>query len=75
MVSIQRAPIAERLGEVPRAVEGYQHIVGMWWHADPELQPLVAEAREALGPLTAEPRRSLRAGTGDPACSGTGARP
>ncbi len=28
-----------------------------WMRADPELQPVVAEARAALGRLTGEPRR------------------
>jgi hypothetical protein len=55
--SLERARIAERLGEVARAVEGYQYVAGMWRQADPELQPFVAEARQALGRLTAEPRR------------------
>jgi serine/threonine protein kinase len=53
-------PLEEALGiarevGLARAVEGYQYVVGMWRHADPELQPFVAEARQALGRLTAEP--------------------
>ena len=47
---------AERLHDVPRAIEGYRYVVGMWRHADPELQPFVAEARQGLERLTAEPR-------------------
>jgi hypothetical protein len=57
LIDLERARVAERLGEVPRAVEGYQYVVGMWRHADPELQPFVDEARQALGRLTAEPRQ------------------
>jgi serine/threonine-protein kinase len=50
---LERARIAERLGERPRAIEGFQYVASMWRHADPELQPFVAEAREALERLTA----------------------
>jgi hypothetical protein len=57
MLELERARLAERLGEGPRAIEGYRYVMGMWRHADPELQPFVAEAREALGRLTAESQR------------------
>jgi hypothetical protein len=42
---LERARIAERLADMPRALEGYRYVVGMWQHADPELQPFVTEAR------------------------------
>jgi len=32
-------------------------VAAVWMHADPELQPYVAEARAALARLAAEPRR------------------
>jgi serine/threonine-protein kinase len=50
------ARAAERLGERERAIRGYQFVVDAWRHADPELQPYVAEARRALGRLTSEPK-------------------
>ena len=56
LLDLERARIAERLHDVPRAIEGYRYVVGMWRHADPELQPFVAEARQGLERLTAEPR-------------------
>jgi hypothetical protein len=31
-------------------------VANVWRHADPELQPYVAEAREGLGRMTSEPR-------------------
>ena len=57
VLELDRARLAERLGDVPRAIEGYRYVVDMWRYADPELQPFVAEARQALGRLTAEPRQ------------------
>jgi hypothetical protein len=57
VLELDRARLAERRGDVPRAIEGYRYVVGMWRHADPELQPFVTEARQALKRLTAEPRR------------------
>jgi len=59
LIELERARIAERLGDKPRATEGYRYVVGMWRRSDSELQPFVAEAREALGQLTAEPGGEL----------------
>jgi hypothetical protein len=47
-LELERARIAERLRDQHRALQGYRYVVGMWAQADPELQPFVAEAREAL---------------------------
>jgi hypothetical protein len=54
---LQRGRAAERVGQRDRAIDDYQFVVGMWRHADPELQPYVQEAKSALARLTAEPKR------------------
>jgi len=51
------ARAAERLGERERAIHGYQFVADAWRRADPELQPYVVEAHQALERLTGEPRR------------------
>jgi len=51
---LERARVAERLGERARAMEAYQYVVVAWRRADPELQPYAAEARAALQRLGAE---------------------
>jgi serine/threonine-protein kinase len=51
---LAQARVAERLGERTRAAKDYQYVVDAWSHADPELQPYVAEARSALQGLTQE---------------------
>jgi serine/threonine-protein kinase len=51
---LERARVAERLGDRPTAVHYYQFVVQAWLHADPELQPVVAEARAALTRLGEE---------------------
>jgi hypothetical protein len=55
--ALERARLAERMGEREKAKYWYGYVADLWRHADPELQPSVAEAREALGRLTAEPGR------------------
>ena len=57
LIELERARIAERMGDKPRAAEGYQYVASMWRDADPELQPFVAEAREALQRVVGEPQR------------------
>jgi hypothetical protein len=51
---LERARIAEDLGERQKAVDSYQFVVDVWRHADPELEPYVREARAALQRLAAE---------------------
>ncbi|MBA2459120.1 MAG: hypothetical protein H0V43_09240 [Gemmatimonadales bacterium] len=51
---LEQARAAERLGERDRALQGYQFVVDAWRHADPELEPYVAEARQAIVELTRE---------------------
>ena len=53
---LDRARLAERLGDRATAVKYYQFVVQAWLHADPELQPYVAEAHAALERLGREPR-------------------
>jgi serine/threonine-protein kinase len=45
---LQLARILERTGRPAEAREAYQFVVDAWRHADPELQPAVAEARRAV---------------------------
>jgi len=54
--TLDRARVAERLGEREKAIRSYQYVADVWRHADPELQPYVAEAKEGLSRLTSEPR-------------------
>lgn len=51
---LERGRTAERLGDRRKAAESYQFVSDAWLHADPELQPYVAEARDALARLTKE---------------------
>jgi serine/threonine-protein kinase len=51
---LEQGRIAERLGERDKATRSYQFVVDVWRRADPQLQPLVVEARNALARLTSE---------------------
>lgn len=53
---LERARVNDRLGNTAEATEAYAYVVSAWRHADPELQPLVDEARRALARLAGEPR-------------------
>jgi tetratricopeptide (TPR) repeat protein len=48
----QLARLLERRGRPAEAVEAYRYVAYAWRHADPELQPVVEEARRAVGRLT-----------------------
>jgi tetratricopeptide (TPR) repeat protein len=48
---LHRAEIYERSGDTQRAIEHYRAFVTLWENADPELQPLVEQARAALARL------------------------
>jgi hypothetical protein len=52
--AFERARVAERLGEREKAQYWYGYVTRVWRHADPELRPLVSEAREALQRLVSE---------------------
>jgi hypothetical protein len=51
---LEQGRIAERLGERGKATRSYQFVLDAWRRPDPELQPLVVEARNALARLTSE---------------------
>jgi serine/threonine-protein kinase len=53
---LERARVAEQLGQRENAIDFYQFVRNVWRHADPELQPFVAEAHAALTRLGREPR-------------------
>jgi len=46
----------EEIGDFDRAVEYYVSFVELWENADPELQPLVEDARARIARLVGEPR-------------------
>src|SRR6266566_2415957 len=54
--ALERARVNERLGNRAKALAGYSFVAAVWIHADPELQPYVAEARAGLKRLGGEPR-------------------
>ncbi len=51
LATLERGRVAERLGEREKAIESYRFVTEAWRRADPELQPYVSEAREALARL------------------------
>jgi DNA-binding SARP family transcriptional activator len=53
---LNRARIAERLGDREQAAGLYQYVVDAWRYADPELRPHVAAAQDGLERLAGEPR-------------------
>jgi serine/threonine-protein kinase len=54
--TLERARVAERLGDRATAIHAYQFVIAIWRDADPGLGPYVAEARAALNRLGVEPR-------------------
>jgi serine/threonine-protein kinase len=48
MLLLERARVADRLGQREKAAGLYGYIEDLWRNADPELQPYVAEARARL---------------------------
>ena len=53
---LNRARVAERLGDRDQAAGLYQYVLDAWRHADPELRPHVAAAQDGLERLAGEPR-------------------
>jgi eukaryotic-like serine/threonine-protein kinase len=51
---LDRARVAERLGQREKARDSYQFVADVWRGADPELQPFVVEARTALTRMSRE---------------------
>jgi serine/threonine-protein kinase len=56
--ALERGRVNERLGNRDKAIEGYSVVVQAWRNPDPELQPYVTEARDALRRLSGETRGS-----------------
>ena len=54
---LERARLAERLREMDKARRLYGYVAQVWRHADPELQPLVNEAKRGLRRLISESDR------------------
>ena len=53
---LERARLAEKLGEGALAIQCYQFVADIWRNADPILSPYVEQARAGLQRLTKEPR-------------------
>ena len=51
LATLELGRLAERLGDREKAIDSYEFVTAMWRRADPELQPYVAEAQEALARL------------------------
>ena len=45
---LRLAEIYERRGERQKAIEHYSQFIELWKNCDPELQPMVQQARSAL---------------------------
>ena len=61
-LTLERARVAERLGERAIAVDGYLQVAGMWQHGDSVFAPYVTESRAALKRLGGESARGLKVG-------------
>ena len=59
---LQLARILDRTGRRSEARESYQFVADAWRKADPELQPMVEEARQAVTRLSAPTTGSTRGG-------------
>jgi len=57
IIELERGRVHERLGNLDEAIEAFTFVLDAWRNADPELQPAVVEAREALSRLATEPRK------------------
>jgi eukaryotic-like serine/threonine-protein kinase len=53
---LNRARVAQRLGDRDQAAGLYQYVLDAWRHADPELRPHVVAAQDGLQRLAGEPR-------------------
>jgi serine/threonine-protein kinase len=58
ITALQLGRSQERLGNRDEAIRAFSFVVDAWREADPVLQPLVQEARDALTRLAGEPRVS-----------------
>lgn len=53
---LRQGEIYERIGAREQAAEHYERFLHLWQHCDPELEPLVSDARARLARLLEEPR-------------------
>jgi eukaryotic-like serine/threonine-protein kinase len=51
----------EDAGDPARAAANYRQFIALWKDADPDLQPVVADARRRLAKLSGEPTRVIKA--------------
>jgi tetratricopeptide (TPR) repeat protein len=51
---LARARMLEKLGQPAEAANQYRGVIALWKDADPELQPMVSEARGRLSALSGE---------------------
>ena len=54
LATLELGRLAEAMGEREKAIQAYQFVVNAWRRADPELQPYVTEAWDALARLRKE---------------------
>jgi len=54
VAALERGRVHEQMGDREQAITAFSYVVDTWRNADPELQPIVDEAREALMRLTKE---------------------
>jgi hypothetical protein len=59
--TLNRARVLERLGRRAEAIDDYDFVVRLWHTADPELQPIVREARDASARLRAGAKPAVTA--------------
>jgi serine/threonine-protein kinase len=57
---LERARVAERLGQREMALDGYGYVAALWRAADPEVEPLAREAADALRRLSASDSKARR---------------
>jgi hypothetical protein len=56
----------ENKGDSARAAANYRQFIAFWKDADPDLQPVVADARRRLTRIAGEPTRAIPASQGAP---------
>ena len=62
LAQFERGRVAERLGEREKATDAYAYVADAWMHADPPLQPVVAESRAGLQRLRSDAPRGVEVG-------------
>jgi serine/threonine-protein kinase len=57
LIALERGRVAERLGKTDEATDAFSLVVAAWSEGDPEVQGMVAEARQGLKRLSAKRTR------------------